>query len=128
VAMVAGLATLRALPPLAYGHLNALGEAARRGATAVFERHGLAAHAVGDGSLFSFHFAARAPRDYRALAAADAATAQRVALGLIEHGVLPAAGLSMNAVSLPMTGADLEALFEALDRVAGHLTVDPEGR
>jgi glutamate-1-semialdehyde 2,1-aminomutase len=128
VAMVAGLATLRALPPLAYGHLNALGEAARRGATAVFERHGLAAHAAGDGSLFSFHFAARAPRDYRALAAADAATAQRVALGLIEHGVLPAAGLSMNAASLPMTDADLEALFEALDRVAGHLTVGPEGR
>ena len=118
VAMVAGTATLQALPPPAYAHLDALGDTIRRGATEIFARRRVTAHAVGDGSLFALHFAPRPPRDYRALQAADGAAARRVGLGLIERGVLPAAGLTMNAASLPMTTADLEVFFEALDRVA----------
>ena len=131
------MATLQALPPPAYAHLDALGDAIRRGAAEIFARRRVAAHAVGDGSLFALHFAPRPPRDYRTLQAADGAAARRVGLGLIERGVLPAAGLTMNAAPLPMTTADLEVFFEALDRVADRsrmdrvadrLGSDPEGR
>lgn len=126
VTMVAGLATLRGLTPRAYTHLNALGDALRRGAAEIFTRRKLAAHAVGDGSLFTLHFTERSPRDYRAMQTADVVTGQHVFFGLIERGVLPAAGLSMNAISLPMTTSDLEAFLEALDDVAGDLVTDPE--
>ena len=56
------------------------------------------------------------------------AAARRVGLGLIERGVLPAAGLTMNAAILPMTAADLEVFFEALDRVADASQNGPRSR
>jgi glutamate-1-semialdehyde 2,1-aminomutase len=118
VALAAGLATLHALTPAAYTHLDRLGRAVRAESDRLFRRFGVAARAAGDGSLFSFHFGVaggRPPRDYRALCAGDAALAQQVFLHLLAGGVLAAPGLTMNAVSLPMQEPHVAALLDALE-------------
>lgn len=115
VALAAGLATLQALTPEAFAHLARLGAAVRRGCDERFARAGVAARAVGDGSLFSLHFTDQAVTDARTLQTADGALARRVSFGLIAGGVLPAPGLTMNALSVPMGDAQVRALLDALD-------------
>ena len=56
VVMAAGLATLEQLTPEAFAHLNGLGERLRDGLNDLFVRKGIAAQAVGTGSLFSVYF------------------------------------------------------------------------
>jgi glutamate-1-semialdehyde 2,1-aminomutase len=116
VALAAGAATLAALTPSAFAHLDRLGVAVRRGCNELFARTRIAAQATGNGSLFALHFTDRPLTDVRALQTADGDLARRVFLGLIARGVLPAAGLTMNAGSLPMGDAEVETLLEALER------------
>lgn len=116
VALAAGLATLRALTPEAYNHLNHLGEELHRQTNALFVRLEIPAQAVGDGSLFSIHFTAQPIRDYRALRTADVALAQDIFLRLLSDGVLLAQGLTMNALSLSMDQSHVEMFVTTLER------------
>ena len=116
VALAAGLATLRTLTPAAYEHLAALGDALRTEANALFGRLGVAAQAVGDGSLFGIHFTAEPLRDYRSLATADGEQAYRVYLQLLAQGVMLSSGLGMCALSLPMDRSHVAAVLTALER------------
>jgi glutamate-1-semialdehyde 2,1-aminomutase len=116
VALAAGLATLEGLTPAAFAHLDRLGAAVRDGCNDLFARAGVAAQAAGDGSLFSLHFTDRPLVDARALRTVDDAVAGQVFFGLIANGVLPAPGLTMNALSLPMGHAQHQRLLEALER------------
>ena len=85
-------------------------------ANALFERRGVAAQAVGDGSLFGIHFTAEPLRDYRSLATADGEQAYRVYLQLLAQGVMLSSGLGMCALSLPMDRSHVAAVLTALER------------
>ena len=116
VSLAAGLATLRTLTPAAYRHLSELGDELRREANALFARLGVAAQAVGDGSLFGFHFTAEPLRDYRSLATADREQTYRTFLQLLGHDILLSSGLSMSALSLPMDRSHVATLLAALEQ------------
>ena len=115
VALAAGLATLRTLTPAAYEHLTALGDELRTEANALFGRLGVAAQAVGDGSLFGIHFTAEPLHNYRSLATADGEQAYRVHLQLLAQGVMLSSGLGMCALSLPMDRSHVAAVLAALE-------------
>jgi glutamate-1-semialdehyde 2,1-aminomutase len=115
VALAAGLAMLRELTPEAFAYLDRMGERVRAGCGALFERRGVRAQAVGDGSLFSLHFTSARLRDYRSLRTADRAAAQELFLRLLVAGILMAPGLQMNAISTPMDDSHVDALLEALE-------------
>ncbi len=119
VSLAAGLATLRTLTPAAYDHLTALGDELRAEANALFARRGVAAQAVGDGSLFGFHFTVEPLRDYRSLVTADGERAYRVHLALLAQDIMLSSGLSMCALSLPMDRAHVAAVLAALERAVG---------
>ena len=119
VALAAGLATLRTLTPAAYEHLTALGDELRTEANALFGRLGVAAQAVGDGSLFGIHFTAEPLHNYRSLATADGEQAYRVHLQLLAQGVMLSSGLGMCALSLPMDRSHVAAVLAALERAVG---------
>ena len=116
VVMAAGLATLEQLTPEAFAHLNGLGERLRDGLNDLFVRKGIAAQAVGTGSLFSVYFTGEEIVNYRSLAGADKEMAHRVFLGLLEEGYFPSSGLSMSALSLPMEARHVDGLVKAMEK------------
>jgi glutamate-1-semialdehyde 2,1-aminomutase len=119
--MSAGLATLRQLTPAAQARLNALGERLEHGLRDEFARHGVDAQMVRTGSLFSIHFSAEPVVDYRSLARTDKASAQRLFLALLARGQYLSQGLSMSALSLPMTEAHVDALVAAIGQSLSEL-------
>ena len=113
--MAAGLATLRQLTPSAFSHLNGLGERLRAGFDELSERVGVPFQGVALGSLFSVYFTDEPLIDYRSLASSDSAMAQRVFLSLLNQGYYLSQGLSMNALSLPMTEEHIDGLLLAFE-------------
>lgn len=120
VVMAAGLATVQQLTPAAFAHLNGLGERLRTGLNALFARQGVAAQAVGVGSLFSIYFTAAPLVNYRSLATNNGALTQRVFLSLLNQGYFLSQGLGMNALSLPMTNEHIDGLIAAVARALGE--------
>src|SRR5713226_9788321 len=112
--MAAGLATLQQLTPAAFTHLEHLGERLRHGLNTLFAAENIAAQAVGIGSLFSIHFTREPLTDYRSLARTDKTIGRRVCLALIEQGYYLSQGLTMSALSLPMTESHVDGLIEAV--------------
>ena len=68
------------------------------------------------GSLFSVYFTDEPLVDYRSLASSDGAMAHRVFLSLLNQGYYLSQGLSMNALSLPMTDDHIDGLLLAFER------------
>ena len=116
VTMAAGLATLKQLTPEAFAHVNGLGDKLRTGLNDRFARERVAAQAVGVGSLFSIHFSREPVVDYRSLARADKALANRAFLSLLEQGYYLSQGLTMSALSLPMEPRHIDGLIDAVGR------------
>jgi glutamate-1-semialdehyde 2,1-aminomutase len=113
--MVAGLAALRKWDEPAVARLNALGDALRARANAVFAEAGEAAQLAGDGSLFRVMLTRDPIRDYRS----GVRTAQPMARMTALHGRLMDAGIIISRIGLgclstPMGEAELDAFCAAL--------------
>ncbi len=124
VAMAAGFATLKQLTPEAFAHLNRLGDRLREGLNDLFAGKGIAAQAVGTGSLFSVHFTGEALVNYRSLAHADKEMTHRVFLALLEQGYFPSNDLFMSALSLPMENSHVDGLVDAVGKAVEQVGIE----
>jgi glutamate-1-semialdehyde 2,1-aminomutase len=114
VCCAAGLAGYGGFTPEVQAHIDGLGEDLRRRTNALFRRLGVAAHAVGVGSLFNLHFTERPPECYRDAVAGDRSRLAVLALALMTRGIfLPPRG--MGCISSVMTAADVDAFVAALE-------------
>jgi glutamate-1-semialdehyde 2,1-aminomutase len=116
VTMAAGVATLGALTPEAYAHLDALGERLRGGVTRLLAATRRKGQVSGAGSLFWLHWTTEPLVDYRSARPRDAEAPMRVFLGLLNEGVL-LTQRGLGACSLAMTDTDADRLVNALARV-----------
>ncbi len=116
VAMAAGLATLQALTPDAFGHLDALGGRLEQGLASMNSARESGFSWVVSGSLFSLYFADQPPRGYRDLAMCRRESNGRLFHHLLKRGYYLSHSLGMNALSLPMTMADVDGLVDAIDQ------------
>lgn len=118
--MCAGLAAVELLDEAAIAHINALGERARLGLSAVIARHDLPAQVSGTGSLFQVHWTRATLTDARGPATADPQLNLLTFLGLLNHGVqLSMRGIG--ALSTPMTVEHIDTLTAAFAEVVGDL-------
>ena len=117
VTMAAGLATLKQLTPEAFTHLNELGSQLCDGLNDLFFRKNMSAQAVNIGSVFSIHLTGEALTGYRSLTRTDKETTHRLFLALLEQGYFLSHGLSMNAISLPMSPVHISGLIKAVEKV-----------
>ncbi|MBI1846517.1 MAG: aspartate aminotransferase family protein, partial [Candidatus Rokubacteria bacterium] len=83
--MAAGVATLNALTPEAYGRLDALGERLRGGVTRLLEGTRRKGQVTGLGSLFCLHWTTGALTDYRSSRPKDPGAPMRVFMGLLNE-------------------------------------------
>jgi glutamate-1-semialdehyde 2,1-aminomutase len=116
VTMAAGVATLNALTPEAYGRLEALGERLRGGVSRLFAATRRKGQISGVGSLFWLHWTTEKLTDYRSARAKDAEAAERVFLGMINEGILMTQR-GLGACSLAMSDEDVDRFVNALARV-----------
>lgn len=124
VCCAAGIAGYGGITPEVQARIDALGEDLRTRANALFRRLGVAAQAIGVGSLFNLHFTAEPIESYRAVARGDRARGALLALALMNRGVF-LAPRGMGCISSVMTGAEIDAFLNALE---GALVEDLEMR
>ena len=123
VAAAAGLATLAELEkPGAYAALQAKGDRMRAAVEEMGNRYGLSIRGMGEGSIFVFHIAREAIRDYRTLQAyADRAFHQKFGAELIRNGIFVYPG-QKNYISLAHSDADLAHTLDVYDAAFRKLT------
>ena len=114
--LAAGLATLRALTPEVYDHLNGLGDRLRRGLVSVYSRAGIPCRVQGQGSIVKVYFTDQPIVDYRAAATSDRALAQRLGLALLLEGYNAGGGLGLT-ISSPMETGHVDGYLVAVERV-----------
>jgi glutamate-1-semialdehyde 2,1-aminomutase len=114
--MAAGLATLAALTPEAYAHLDRLGESLRKKVRALVRARGVKAQVTGVGSLFCIHWTPKRVTDFRSSRPVDPEQPLRTYLGLLNEGIV-LSQRGMGAVSVPMGLADVDRFVDALGRV-----------
>ena len=116
VTMAAGVATLNALTPEAYGRLDALGDRLRGGVSRLLDATRRRGQVSGIGSLFCLHWTSTPLTDYRSSRPKDADRPVRVFLGLLNEGIL-LSQRGMGACSLAMADEDIDRFVNALARV-----------
>ena len=114
--MAAGIATLNALTPEAYGRLDALGDRLRGGVTRLLQATRRRGQATGLGSLFTLHWTAEPLTDYRSSRPKDGEMPVRVFAGLLNEGIL-LTQRGLGACSLAMGEEDVDRFVNALARV-----------
>ena len=123
VTMVAGYETMKRLTPEVFDRLDRLGDRVRSGLQQVLSRHGIEAVATGRGSLFAVVPGNKPPNDFRALftARSTAPQLQRIALEMLNRGILMGARGLFGALSTPMGDAEIDRFLEAADGAAAHV-------
>jgi len=116
VTMAAGIATLNALTPEAYGRLDALGDRLRGGVSRLLGATRRRGQVSGVGSLFCLHWTSAPLIDYRSSRPKDAQAPLRVFLALLNEGIL-LSQRGMGACSLAMADEDVDRFVNALARV-----------
>jgi glutamate-1-semialdehyde 2,1-aminomutase len=116
VTMAAGVATLNALTPDAYGRLEAVAERLRGGVSRLLAATRRRGQVTGAGSLFWLHLTSETLTDYRSTRAKDAELAQRVFMGMLNEGILMTQR-GLGACSLAMGDEDVDRFVNALARV-----------
>ncbi len=111
--LAAGLATLRALTPEVYAHLDELRERLVSGLRGAFRKAGLPAQVRGVGSIVSFDLAERPVMDYRSSLDTDRETVDLIRMELLLRGYLIAAGLGLSLCS-PMKTDHVDGLVDAI--------------
>ncbi|MBI3031427.1 MAG: aspartate aminotransferase family protein, partial [Candidatus Rokubacteria bacterium] len=114
--MTAGVATLEALTPERFTHLEALGERLRSGVTKLLRRARRGGQVTGVGSLFCLHWTKKRLTDYRSSRPADPGEPLRIFMGLLNQGVL-LTQRGLGCCSAAMTEADVDRFVAALEGV-----------
>ncbi len=114
--MAAGLATLRALTPEVYAHLDRLGDRLRAKARALLRARHVQAQITGQGSLFCLHWTPKRVVDFRSSRPTDPERPLRAYIGLLNEGIL-LSQRGMGAVSAPMGEADVDRFVDALGKL-----------
>ncbi|MBI4594315.1 MAG: hypothetical protein HY728_08875, partial [Candidatus Rokubacteria bacterium] len=112
----AGVATLNALTPEAYGRLDALGDRLRGGVSRLLQNTRRRGQVTGASSLFCLHCTPAPITDSRSSRPKDPQAPARVFLGLLNEGIL-LTQRGMGACSLAMTEEDVDRFVNALARV-----------
>lgn len=118
MSMMAGIATLEALTPESFEHLDALGHRFQAGIAAVIEELGIDAQVTGLGSLRRIHFNKANLSDFRSTVLAGADGAKKVAALsrlLFDEGVIIAAN-GLLCFSTVMTFDDVDEIVAAFAR------------
>ncbi len=116
IGMAAGIATLKLLTPKAYEHLNGLGDLLRKRLNLLFQRVGVAAQAIGEGSLFFLHFTDADITDYRISRSVDLGKVRETFLGLMGEGIF-FSERGMGCISAPMTEREIDRFVKAMEKV-----------
>jgi len=112
----AGLATLRALTPEVYSHLETLGQHLQKGLLGVFDRVGINGHVVRSGSTVTAYFTDRPVRSWRDTLTADTQAFERLVLGLLTKGYYARDRMGF-IPSVPMDSTHVDGLIEATESV-----------
>ena len=112
--LAAGLATLRALTPEVYEHLDALRERLVSGLRGVFHRAGVQAQVRGVGSIVSFDLGDRPVTDYRSMVETDKETFDLIRMEALLKGYFIAAGLGL-CLCAPMGPEHIDGLVETIE-------------
>ena len=118
--LAAGLATLRALTPEVYDHLDALGGRLHAGLERVFAAARIPCQVLSSGSIVNPFLTDRPVRDYRSAATADADMFDRLRLGLNLKGYYVGSGAMSMVLSSPMENEHIDGLVGALEDVLGE--------
>ena len=121
--MVAGIASMEALTPDSFGHLDALGDRFQQKASALFDRLGIEAQITGLGSLRRVHFNRAQLSDFRSTVLAGGDGAQKVAAlakALFDEGVIIAAN-GLVCFSTVMTNGDIDDIVDAFERAVARV-------
>lgn len=113
VAAAAGIATLKVLSrPGTYERLNEIGDRFRAGAAEIFQRHGVAAQAIGSGPLSQIVLTDIAVTDYRSSVSGDLRMQRKLTSALVSRGVLTHGKFYF---SLALSNDDIDRVLDALD-------------
>ena len=114
--LAAGLATLRALTPEVYAHLDALRARLEGNLEGVLERSDRPYHLFSQGSTVRVYFTERPVRSHRDIAEADGELFSRLVMGLLVKGYYARDGMGF-ILSNPMTEEHVDGLAQAVEEV-----------
>jgi glutamate-1-semialdehyde 2,1-aminomutase len=112
----AGIATLEALTPDVYRHLNGLGDDLRGKLAGLFIEREAPMCVTGLASLFCMHATTEQVRDYRSAATGDPDLRRTIFLGLLNEGFL-ISQRGLGCISAAHTESDVDDLVGAVGRV-----------
>ena len=115
--LAAGLATLRALTPEVYAHIDGLRERAHAGLENAAERAGMPFHVLSAGTIINAFPTSTPVRDHRSYAKADSGLYERILLGLTNKGSYMGRGHMSMVLSAPMEDEDVDGLVDAFEEV-----------
>ena len=114
--LAAGLATLKALTPEVYAHLERLATRLKENLRIVLTDSGIPFHLFGQGSTVRVYFSDKPVRTNRDVAQADGEMFSRLVLGLLTFGYYARDGMGF-ILSNPMTEEHVDGLAEAVGKV-----------
>ena len=115
--LAAGLATLRALTPEVYAHIDTLRERAHTGLEGASQKAGLPFHVLSAGTIINAFPTDKPVRDHRSFADVDTELFERILLGLTVKGNYMGRGHMSIVLSEPMGAGDVDGLVTAFDEV-----------
>ncbi len=122
IGLTAGIAALKLLTPESFDRLETLGERARAGIAAAFEKSGYPGQVTGVGSMFQIHMTRREITDHRSAlqTPAEARAIRRLQRSLLDRGFI-ISPKGHGFLSTPMTEADIDGLAEATAEMFGEM-------
>ena len=115
--LAAGLATLKALTPEAYSHLDNITNQLHIGMEKVFNQANIPCQVVSVGSMLNPFISTAPIRDYRALAGIDTDLTNRIHLGLLLKGVHIGRVPMSFCLSTPTQDSDIQKALDVLAEV-----------
>lgn len=115
--LAAGLATLRALTPEVYNHLDVLRKRVHSGFEKAAQKASLPFHVVSAGTIINAFPTSIPVRDHRSLSAIDTEMFERILLGLTVKGNYMGRGHMSMVLSAPMGNEDVDGLVAAFEEI-----------
>ena len=115
--LAAGLATLRALTPDIYAHIDGLRQRAHVGLQDAAERVGIPFHILSAGTMINAYPSSSPVRDHRSYLNIDSDMFERILLGLTNKGNYMGRGHMSMVLSAPMQNSDVDNLVNAFEEV-----------
>lgn len=116
--LAAGLATIEVLErPGVYEHIDKLGQQAREGLNAVFEKRNFPAQAIGLGSLFAIHTTSKKPiKDVNSFLLCDHKLSKSIFHQLLNNGIFMLTPETLHgAISYSHTEEDIDRLVSVIE-------------